>query len=238
MYSRSGPGFFLQERPERPLLTRWAQYLACRSDDDLCATPELKALLRGGVPQEYRQRVWRWMVRARTRTATQKHPQRYQQVGVEHLSTCGRWFLQCLLLINPAAVFPAVREESYVSSFGLQTDRAGPSPHPHHQSALLIPLQPRPAAAAARPIGLLLAGPCYWLLSGTQQVTVQSEQDHGTFGGGGQLGNSRFCVSLRLPVCPCVCPCVSMNVPVCLCVSLRVSLHVSLCVFACLSMSL
>lgn len=87
VYSQSLSGVFLQEGAERPLLTRWAQYLAGRSDDDLCASPELKALLRGGVPQEYRQRVWRWMVRARTRTTRESHPQRYQQVGAEHMST-------------------------------------------------------------------------------------------------------------------------------------------------------
>ncbi|KAK2848712.1 hypothetical protein Q5P01_008546 [Channa striata] len=69
-----------QEGVERPLLSRWAQYLAGRSDDALCASPELKALLRAGVPQEYRQRVWRWMVRARTRTIRDRHPQRYQQL--------------------------------------------------------------------------------------------------------------------------------------------------------------
>ncbi|XP_026198386.1 TBC1 domain family member 2A isoform X2 [Anabas testudineus] len=69
-----------QEGVERPLLSRWAQYLASRSDDDLCASPELKALLRGGIPQEYRQRVWRWMIRARTRTARESHPQRYEQL--------------------------------------------------------------------------------------------------------------------------------------------------------------
>ncbi|XP_041846477.1 TBC1 domain family member 2A isoform X2 [Melanotaenia boesemani] len=69
-----------QEGVERPLLSRWAQYLAGRSDDDLCASPELKVLLRGGVPQEYRQRVWRWVVRARTRTIREHHPQRYEQL--------------------------------------------------------------------------------------------------------------------------------------------------------------
>ncbi|XP_055368385.1 TBC1 domain family member 2A isoform X2 [Betta splendens] len=69
-----------QDGVERPLLSRWAQYLAGRSDDDLCASPELKALLRGGVPQEYRQRLWRWMVRARTRTSRERHPLRYQQL--------------------------------------------------------------------------------------------------------------------------------------------------------------
>uniref|UniRef100_A0A3B5M4Y1 Rab-GAP TBC domain-containing protein n=1 Tax=Xiphophorus couchianus TaxID=32473 RepID=A0A3B5M4Y1_9TELE len=37
----------------------------------------LKALLRSGVPQQYRQRVWRWLVRTRTRTVwdrTSPHP--------------------------------------------------------------------------------------------------------------------------------------------------------------------
>ncbi|KAM4733074.1 TBC1 domain family member 2A isoform 2-T2 [Anableps anableps] len=69
-----------QDRMERPLLGRWAQYLAGRSQDDLCPSPELKALLRGGVPREYRQRVWRWLVRTRTRTIWERHPQRYQQL--------------------------------------------------------------------------------------------------------------------------------------------------------------
>ncbi|XP_026186724.1 TBC1 domain family member 2A [Mastacembelus armatus] len=69
-----------EERVERPLLGRWAQYLAGRAEDNLCASPELKALLRVGVPQEYRQRVWRWVVRARTRTTRECHPQRYQQL--------------------------------------------------------------------------------------------------------------------------------------------------------------
>ncbi|XP_041800257.1 TBC1 domain family member 2A [Chelmon rostratus] len=69
-----------QEGAERPLLSRWAQYLAGRSDDDLCPSPELKALLRAGVPHEYRQRVWSWMVRTRTRTIRDHHPRRYQQL--------------------------------------------------------------------------------------------------------------------------------------------------------------
>lgn len=73
--------FSPQEGAERPLLSRWAQYLAGRSDNDLCPSPELKALLRAGVPHEYRQRVWSWMVRTRTRTIRDHHPRRYQQVG-------------------------------------------------------------------------------------------------------------------------------------------------------------
>ncbi|XP_051809997.1 TBC1 domain family member 2A [Acanthochromis polyacanthus] len=69
-----------QNAVERPLLSRWAHYLAGRSEHDLCPSPELKVLLRGGVPREYRQRVWRWMVRARTRSIREHHPQRYQQL--------------------------------------------------------------------------------------------------------------------------------------------------------------
>ncbi|XP_069387314.1 TBC1 domain family member 2A isoform X2 [Paralichthys olivaceus] len=69
-----------QEGVERPLLSRWAQYLAGRSHDDLCPSPELKVLLRSGVPYEYRQRLWHWMVRARTRTIRDSQPQHYQQL--------------------------------------------------------------------------------------------------------------------------------------------------------------
>ncbi|XP_068181943.1 TBC1 domain family member 2A isoform X2 [Antennarius striatus] len=69
-----------QDSMERPLLSRWAQYLAGRSDDNLCPSPELKSLLRGGIPQEYRQQVWSWMVRTRTKAIRELHPQRYQQL--------------------------------------------------------------------------------------------------------------------------------------------------------------
>ncbi|XP_035524901.1 TBC1 domain family member 2A-like [Morone saxatilis] len=69
-----------QEGVERPLLSRWAQYLAGRSHDDLCPSLELKGLLRSGIPREYRQRVWSWVVQTRTRTIREHHPQRYQQL--------------------------------------------------------------------------------------------------------------------------------------------------------------
>ncbi|XP_037635464.1 TBC1 domain family member 2A isoform X2 [Sebastes umbrosus] len=76
-----------QEGGEHPQLSRWAQYLAGRSADDLGPSPELKGLLRGGVPQEYRQRVWRWVVRTRTRTIRERHSERYQQL-CEKSRTC------------------------------------------------------------------------------------------------------------------------------------------------------
>ncbi|KAK1903886.1 TBC1 domain family member 2A [Dissostichus eleginoides] len=67
-----------QDGADQPLIGRWAQFLAGRSSDDLCSSPELKGLLRGGVPQEYRQQVWTWLVRARTRSARERHPQQIQ----------------------------------------------------------------------------------------------------------------------------------------------------------------
>lgn len=65
---------------ERPLLERWAHYLAGRSDQDLRPQPELKALLRAGVPREYRRRLWSWMVRVRTRSIRERDPDYYRQV--------------------------------------------------------------------------------------------------------------------------------------------------------------
>lgn len=73
-------GSSLQEGVERPLLDRWAQYLTGRSDDHLTASQELKGLLRAGVPQEYRHRLWSWMVRVRTRSIREHDPECYQQV--------------------------------------------------------------------------------------------------------------------------------------------------------------
>ncbi|XP_061895946.1 TBC1 domain family member 2A isoform X2 [Entelurus aequoreus] len=68
-----------EESRERPLLSRWAQYLGGRLDDDLRTSPELKGLLRAGVPFEYRQRIWRWVVRARTKSIRERHPCLYQE---------------------------------------------------------------------------------------------------------------------------------------------------------------
>ncbi|KAK1789339.1 hypothetical protein P4O66_015278, partial [Electrophorus voltai] len=65
---------------EHSLLARWTQHLGGRSPDDLCPGPELKALLRAGVPRGYRPRVWRWMVRSRTRQLRNRHPDLFQQL--------------------------------------------------------------------------------------------------------------------------------------------------------------
>ncbi|GAA6093026.1 TBC1 domain family member 2A [Tachysurus ichikawai] len=69
-----------QETGERSLLARWTQFLGGRSPDDLSSSEELKNLVRAGVPRQYRPSVWRWMVRVRTQTLRQSHPDLFQQL--------------------------------------------------------------------------------------------------------------------------------------------------------------
>ncbi|XP_067103528.1 TBC1 domain family member 2A isoform X1 [Osmerus mordax] len=69
-----------QEAGDHPLLSRWAQLLGGRPCHELSPSPELKTLLRAGVPREYRQKVWSWLVRSRTRSTRERHPDRYQQL--------------------------------------------------------------------------------------------------------------------------------------------------------------
>ncbi|XP_041707195.1 TBC1 domain family member 2A isoform X1 [Coregonus clupeaformis] len=76
-----------QEAGVRPLLDRWAQYLGGRLADDLYPSQELKFLLRCGVPREYRPQVWRWVVRARTRSLRERHPDRYEQLCQKSLTS-------------------------------------------------------------------------------------------------------------------------------------------------------
>ncbi|XP_041696444.2 TBC1 domain family member 2A-like [Coregonus clupeaformis] len=76
-----------QEAGDRLLLDRWAHYLGGRLADNLCPSSELKSLLRGGVPCEYRARVWRWVVRVRTRALWERHPDRYEQLCQKSLTS-------------------------------------------------------------------------------------------------------------------------------------------------------
>ncbi|XP_072553752.1 TBC1 domain family member 2A isoform X1 [Paramormyrops kingsleyae] len=72
-----------QEAEDRPLDSRWAQYLGGRLSGELAITPELKTLMRSGVPVALRPRVWRWVVGLRTRSLRERHPDRYREL-------CGR----------------------------------------------------------------------------------------------------------------------------------------------------
>lgn len=41
---------------------KWENYLASTMNRDLLCSPELKALIRNGIPHEHRSQVWRWCV--------------------------------------------------------------------------------------------------------------------------------------------------------------------------------
>lgn len=69
-----------QEMGERSHVARWTQFLGGRSPDDLTTSEELKTLVRGGIPRQYRPHVWRWMVHTRTRSLRQQHPDLFQQL--------------------------------------------------------------------------------------------------------------------------------------------------------------
>ncbi|TMS05257.1 TBC1 domain family member 2B [Larimichthys crocea] len=45
-----------------PVGVKWENYLASTMNRDLVRSPELKALIRCGVPHEHRSQVWRWCV--------------------------------------------------------------------------------------------------------------------------------------------------------------------------------
>ncbi|XP_017515238.3 TBC1 domain family member 2A isoform X1 [Manis javanica] len=74
------------EAVEQPLRERWATL------GDLAPSVELKQLLRAGVPQEHRPRVWRWLVHLR----------------IQHLQAPGRY--QELLSRGQACEHPAARQ--------------------------------------------------------------------------------------------------------------------------------
>ncbi|XP_066576535.1 TBC1 domain family member 2A isoform X2 [Amia ocellicauda] len=69
-----------QDLVDKPLLSRWANYLGGRPSGEPVPSPELKGLIRCGVPREYREQVWRWVVRTRTKGLREQNPQRYQEL--------------------------------------------------------------------------------------------------------------------------------------------------------------
>lgn len=76
-----------QDMEDRSLLARWTQYLGGRSPDELTSSSELKALVRWGIPREYRRRVWRWMVQARTQSFRKRHPDLFQELCKKSCTT-------------------------------------------------------------------------------------------------------------------------------------------------------
>ncbi|XP_055016657.1 TBC1 domain family member 2A-like isoform X2 [Boleophthalmus pectinirostris] len=73
-----------QDAIERPLVARWEQHMSsCRGN--LSASPELKNLIRTGIPSHFRPQVWNWIIR--TRTQRDQDPLQYQQVCEQMEST-------------------------------------------------------------------------------------------------------------------------------------------------------
>ncbi|XP_030848557.1 TBC1 domain family member 2B isoform X2 [Strongylocentrotus purpuratus] len=46
---------------------KWENYVVAHPEKELIMTPELKSLIRGGIPHEYRARLWKWCVDLRVR---------------------------------------------------------------------------------------------------------------------------------------------------------------------------
>ncbi|XP_052006174.1 TBC1 domain family member 2A [Xyrauchen texanus] len=69
-----------QEECDGPLLARCTQLLFGRPEEELSSSPELKSLLRTGLPREYRAKVWHFMIHTRTREYRERYPDRYQEL--------------------------------------------------------------------------------------------------------------------------------------------------------------
>ncbi|TRY90065.1 hypothetical protein DNTS_031578 [Danionella cerebrum] len=69
-----------QEECDGSMLARCAQLLSGRPEGELSSSGEMKALLRAGLPLEYRARVWRFMIQTRTKSLRERHPGRYQEL--------------------------------------------------------------------------------------------------------------------------------------------------------------
>ncbi|KAK7916777.1 hypothetical protein WMY93_012538 [Mugilogobius chulae] len=68
-----------QDVVEGPLVARWDQYMSsCRGEFSFC--PELKSLIRAGIPPHLRPQIWNWLIR--TWTKRDQDPQQYQQSTV------------------------------------------------------------------------------------------------------------------------------------------------------------
>ncbi|XP_056625054.1 TBC1 domain family member 2A isoform X2 [Triplophysa dalaica] len=62
------------------LLARCAQLLSGRVEVELTSSPELKNVLRTGLPCEHRARAWRYLIQTRTKALRERYPNRYQEL--------------------------------------------------------------------------------------------------------------------------------------------------------------
>ncbi|XP_078070086.1 TBC1 domain family member 2A isoform X2 [Mustelus asterias] len=70
-----------QEGQEKAIQVKWANQLSGRSASELLPSPELKNMIRNGVPKEYRQQVWKWCINRWVRHIRERYgSKRYQEL--------------------------------------------------------------------------------------------------------------------------------------------------------------
>ncbi|XP_058875333.1 TBC1 domain family member 2A-like [Acipenser ruthenus] len=65
---------------DKPLRTRWANYLTRPSLGPAGSIPGAEGPDPVWIPVEYREQVWRWIVRTRTQVYRKRNPNRYQEL--------------------------------------------------------------------------------------------------------------------------------------------------------------
>ncbi|XP_067839645.1 TBC1 domain family member 2A [Heptranchias perlo] len=70
-----------QEGQEKAIQVKWANYLAGRTCGELVPSPELKILIRNGIPKEHRCHVWKWCTNRRVQHIRERYgSNRYQEL--------------------------------------------------------------------------------------------------------------------------------------------------------------
>ncbi|XP_078385665.1 TBC1 domain family member 2A isoform X2 [Cetorhinus maximus] len=70
-----------QEGQEKTIQVKWANHLLGRTFGELLPSPELKSLIRNGIPKEYRRHVWKWCVNRWVRHIRERYgSKRYQEL--------------------------------------------------------------------------------------------------------------------------------------------------------------
>ncbi|CAH1259224.1 TBC1D2B [Branchiostoma lanceolatum] len=90
---RNGPRLdnILAARRRMDQCVKWENYFANIGNRDLMRLPELKSLIRAGIPYEYRERIWNWCVRLRVQDSrTQADGAAPNQSHYQHLHITNR----------------------------------------------------------------------------------------------------------------------------------------------------
>uniref|UniRef100_UPI00398F7905 TBC1 domain family member 2A isoform X2 n=1 Tax=Pristiophorus japonicus TaxID=55135 RepID=UPI00398F7905 len=70
-----------QEGQEKAIQVKWANHLSGRTCGELVPSPELKNLIRNGIPKEHRSHVWKWCTNRRAQHIRERYgSNRYQEL--------------------------------------------------------------------------------------------------------------------------------------------------------------